>query len=68
MKLLEKLLEKLSEPVVAVPLSTLMMIGWLYGLYKAFPYPLLFAFDLFMPPIGMIHGWGAIFGWIFGWW
>ncbi len=48
-----------------VPIGSLLIISWLYGLYTALQNGsyLLFAVDFAIPPIGIIHGVGAFFDW-----
>lgn len=49
---------------IALALTTLSTPGWFYGLYYSTKHQLWFMFtlDFVLPPVGVVHGWGAILG------
>lgn len=50
--------------LVAIPVALVGIVGWLAGLYAASKaqHWLLFSIDFAVPPVGVIHGWGFLFG------
>ena len=47
---------------VVLPLAS--VAGWSYGLYYSLNHRnwLMVIIDFVLPPVGIVHGWGAIFG------
>jgi hypothetical protein len=50
--------------LVIIPITILVLLGWLSGLYAASRDEqwILFLIDFMVPPVGVMHGWGFIFG------